>query len=218
MSRQKVIFSSGWVTCAFLNLRADGRMYLSYFGGLRVKLSPTKEILLTMRFQAFFLRLPLRRILNISSSVMALTFGMGTAHLPAFSFLFCLIMLERTFVRFTCSRSRRYAGTAPGLASSPSFVLAVFSSCALMVFFIVAFSTKRFLEKSLALMPRNFRAVLAILCGSRAFFFRRRSSWSKRLPFRRMDSSMYWFCGMVTPQRAGSESEPVRAPRQDGEI
>mmetsp|Transcript_100970 Transcript_100970/g.308766 ORF Transcript_100970/g.308766 Transcript_100970/m.308766 type:complete len:250 (-) Transcript_100970:173-922(-) len=191
MSKQKVILSSGCVTCAFFCRNAAGLMYRSYFGGFRVKLSPTNEILLTMRFHAFFLRLPVRKILNISSSVMALTFGIGTCHFPAFSLRFCLIILDRTFVRRTCSRSNRYAGTAPGLASSASLVLASFSWCALIVFFIVAFSVYRFLENNLALMPRNFRAVFAILCGSRAFFFRNRSSWSKRLPYRRTDSSMY---------------------------
>mmetsp|Transcript_9299 Transcript_9299/g.15281 ORF Transcript_9299/g.15281 Transcript_9299/m.15281 type:complete len:206 (+) Transcript_9299:1-618(+) len=127
ISKQKVIFSSGWVTCAFLNLKAEGRIYLSNFGGFRVKLSPTKETLLTIRFHAFFFRLPLRRILNISSSVMAFTFGMGTCHLPAFSLRFCLIMFERTLVRLTCSRSKRYAGTAPGFTSSASVALASFS-------------------------------------------------------------------------------------------
>ena len=41
MSRWKVACSSGCVTCAFLNRIAIGRMKRSYFGGLRVKPSPT---------------------------------------------------------------------------------------------------------------------------------------------------------------------------------
>jgi hypothetical protein len=59
------------------------------------------------------LRLPDRMILNISSSLMALTFSTGTFHLPAFSLRFYLIMLLSTFVLFTSFLSSRYAGTAP---------------------------------------------------------------------------------------------------------
>lgn len=58
ISSGTVVFNSGCVTFAFLNLKPVGRMYLSYFGALRVKLSPTKQTLLILRFHASFLRLP----------------------------------------------------------------------------------------------------------------------------------------------------------------
>ena len=63
--------------------------------------------------------------------------GSGTSHLPAFSLRFCLMVLERTFARLVCSRSRRYAGMAPGAASSSTLCLLVRSLCCWMVFFIV---------------------------------------------------------------------------------
>jgi len=50
ISRWNVVCNSGWVTCAFLNRRAAGRMNRSYLGGLRVKLSPTNVTLLINRF------------------------------------------------------------------------------------------------------------------------------------------------------------------------
>lgn len=36
----------------------------------------------------------------------ARTFGSGTSHLPAFSFLFCLMVLLRTFARAVCGFQR----------------------------------------------------------------------------------------------------------------
>ena len=71
---------------------------------------------------------------------MGRTLGSGTSHLPAFSLRFCLMVLERTFARLVCSRSRRYAGMAPGAASSSTLCLLVRSLCCWMVFFIVTFS------------------------------------------------------------------------------
>jgi hypothetical protein len=48
------------------------------------------------RFHALFFRSPVRMTLNISASEMLGTFGMGTVHLPAFSFRFCLMVLLNT--------------------------------------------------------------------------------------------------------------------------
>lgn len=59
-----------------------GRMKRSYLGGFRVKPSPTKQTLVTIRFQAFFCRLPVRTTFNTSVSPCARTFGRGTSHLP----------------------------------------------------------------------------------------------------------------------------------------
>lgn len=53
ISRKNVVFSSGCVTCAFLNRKPDGRINLSYFGGFLVKLSPTNVTLLILRFHNF---------------------------------------------------------------------------------------------------------------------------------------------------------------------
>lgn len=116
---------------------------------------------------------------------------MGTAHLPAFSLRFCLIELDSTLACDMPSRSSRYAGTA-SLSAGASAALCLFSrsSCALMVFFISAFSAYRFLFSCFALMPRTFLAIALCLCPLRASFFRSRSAWSKRLPCRFWCSSM----------------------------
>lgn len=107
ISNWKVVFNSGWVTFAFLNLSPVGLMNLSYLGGLRVKFSPTNVTLFIRRFQAFYFLFPERSTWNISASDSALTFSIGTDHLPAFSLRFCLIILLRTFVFETFSLSRR---------------------------------------------------------------------------------------------------------------
>ena len=60
-----------------------------------------------MRFQAFCFRLPDFKTLNISSSLIAFTFSIGTFHLPAFSFLFYFIMFDNTFVLLTSFLSNR---------------------------------------------------------------------------------------------------------------
>ena len=54
--RKNVVFNSGWVTCAFLNLKPVGRIYRSNFGGFLVKFSPTKVTLLIFLFHAFSIR------------------------------------------------------------------------------------------------------------------------------------------------------------------
>jgi len=96
--RQKVALRSGCVTLAFLNLKPVGLINLSYLGGFLVKPSPTKVTLFIFLFHIFLLLLPDLCTVNISASVMALTLAIGTAHLPAFSFLFYLIIFVRTFV------------------------------------------------------------------------------------------------------------------------
>lgn len=60
----------------------------------------------------------------------------GTASqqkLTAFSFLFCLIMLERTLARDCPSLSNRYAGTAPSGVLSSFFCLVFLCSCIFML-------------------------------------------------------------------------------------
>mmetsp|Transcript_25737 Transcript_25737/g.76163 ORF Transcript_25737/g.76163 Transcript_25737/m.76163 type:complete len:321 (-) Transcript_25737:215-1177(-) len=140
MSRQKVAFSSGCVTCALVIRRPVGLMKRSYFGAFRVKPGPTNVTFVIMRFQLFFMRLPDLSTLNISSSATGRTFGSGTSHLPAFSFRFCLIVLLSTLALSTCSLSSRYAGTAFCGAPSSALCFLSFSSCIAIVFFISAFS------------------------------------------------------------------------------
>ena len=147
-------------------------MKRSYFGGLRVNPGPTNVALVIIRFQLFFCRFPDRITLNISSSAMGRTLGRGTSHLPAFSFRFCLMVLDSTLARDVCSRSRRYAGMAPGAASSSTLCLLVRSLCCWMVFFIVIFSLCLFLAYSFALRPMSFLATAERLWGSRASFLR----------------------------------------------
>lgn len=53
--------------------------------------------------------------------------------LTAFSFLFCLIMLDRTLARDWPSLSSRYAGTAPSGVLSSSFCLDLLCSCILIL-------------------------------------------------------------------------------------
>lgn len=53
--------------------------------------------------------------------------------LTAFSFLFCLIMLERTLARDCPSLSNRYAGTAPSGVLSSFFCLVFLCSCIFML-------------------------------------------------------------------------------------
>ncbi|KAH1022554.1 hypothetical protein HUJ04_011938 [Dendroctonus ponderosae] len=107
MGKWKVAFSSGWVTCAFLKRKAMGLMNRSNFGGFLVKPSPTNVTLVTIRFQAFLLVFPDRTTRITSESAWARTFGIGTSHLPAFSFLFCLIMFESTLALDCTSRSSK---------------------------------------------------------------------------------------------------------------
>ena len=112
IGRQKVAFSPGYVTWAFLKRRPIGLMNLSYLGGFLVKPSPTKQTLVTVLFHALFFLFPVWITFNTSVSPWARTLGRGTSHFPAFSFRFCLIMLESTF-----------ALDCPFLSSRPSFFL-----------------------------------------------------------------------------------------------
>ena len=50
ISKLKVHFSSGCVTCAFVKRRPDGRMKRSYFGGFLVKLGPTNVAFVIILF------------------------------------------------------------------------------------------------------------------------------------------------------------------------
>src|SRR3989338_9662831 len=120
-------------------------MNRSYFGGFRVNPSPTKVTLVITRFHCFCFLLPVFRTLNISSSLIGRTFGNGTSHLPAFSFLFCLIMLLRTLARSSTPLSRRYCVTAFCLVCSSEATLCCFSSCIFISFFSCAFSEYLFL-------------------------------------------------------------------------
>lgn len=52
-----------------------------------------------VRTEYILLRFPVRNTLKISSSAIGLTLGTGTSHLPAFSFLFCLTVLLRTYMQ-----------------------------------------------------------------------------------------------------------------------
>jgi len=54
ISKQKVVFNSGCVTCAFLNLNAAGRIKRSNFGGLRVKCGGTNVTFSDHTFPCFF--------------------------------------------------------------------------------------------------------------------------------------------------------------------
>lgn len=59
-----------------------GLMKRSYFGGFRVKPSPTKQTFVTILFQAFFCLFPVLMTLSTSVSPCARTLGRGTSHLP----------------------------------------------------------------------------------------------------------------------------------------
>lgn len=59
-----------------------GLMKRSYFGGFRVKPSPTKQTFVTILFHAFFCLFPVLMTLRTSVSPCARTLGRGTSHLP----------------------------------------------------------------------------------------------------------------------------------------
>ena len=89
-----------WVTLAFLYRKAMGLMNLSIFTGFRVKPSPTKVALLTIRFQLFDFFDPVLMTLNISSSAIPRTLGKGTLYLAALSFRLSLILLDKALASF----------------------------------------------------------------------------------------------------------------------
>ncbi|GET93744.1 40S ribosomal protein S8, putative [Leishmania tarentolae] len=155
IGRQKVAFSSGWVTWAFLKRSAMGRMKRSIFGIRRVKVSPTNVTLFTKRFHDFLPRLPEVTALSISSSDTVLTFSIGTAHFPAFSFLFCFSEFDNTLARSASLRSIRKPGRA--FLGPLSFTRSVvcFSSCSRIFLRISAFSAWRAFCASLAFIPRT---------------------------------------------------------------
>ena len=154
ISRQKVVFSSGCVTCAFLNLSPVGLINRSYLGGFLLKLSPTNVTLLIILFHAFFFRFPDLTTWNISPQLIGFTFGIGTYHLPAFSFRFCLTIFDSSFVLFYSFRSNKQAGSAPFSSSSGALSsMACFYSLAFIAFLICTFSLYLCLLYSLALIP-----------------------------------------------------------------
>lgn len=74
-----------FVKCTTITLYRDltmGLMKRSYFGGLRVKPSPTKQTFVTILFHAFFCLFPVLITLSTSVSPWARTLGRGTSHLP----------------------------------------------------------------------------------------------------------------------------------------
>src|SRR4051812_10310301 len=114
-----------------------GRMNRSYLTGRRVKSLPTKVGLVIIRFQDFLcVFFPVLTTLNISSSLIPLTLGRGTANLAAFSLRLSLIALERALALVSCDRSSRYWGRGVLEGSSGAADLTFFSSWALMRFFI----------------------------------------------------------------------------------
>lgn len=78
----------------------------------------------------------------------------GEQKLTAFSFLFCLIMLDRTLARDCPSLSNRYAGTAPSGVLSSFFCLVFLCSC----IFMLQHTNQYFMSFSLILifMPTSF--------------------------------------------------------------
>lgn len=100
------------MTCAFLKRNAIGRIKRSIFGIRRVNVSPTKVTLFTNRFHDFLPRLPDVTAFSISSYETGLTFSIGTAHLPAFSFRFCFSEFDSTFARSASLRSIKKLGSA----------------------------------------------------------------------------------------------------------
>lgn len=137
-----------------------------------MKLSPTKHTLFILRFQHLRLRFPERITSNIYASVIGFTFSRGTFHLPAFYFLFCLIILVKTLEFFCCYLSIKYAGIAPSYIGY-AFPFAFFYSCSLIVFFICIFCLNLSLLNILALIPRRVCAFLDITLVFLAYFLRR---------------------------------------------
>lgn len=133
------------MTFAFLYRNPMGLINRSYLTGLRVKSFPTNVGLVIIRFQLFLLVFfPVFTTLNISSSLIPLTLGNGTANFAAFSFRLSLIALESALALVSCERSSKYCGKGVLEGSSGVEDLTFFSSCALMRFFICIFSAWRF--------------------------------------------------------------------------
>ncbi|KAH3681935.1 hypothetical protein WICPIJ_007097 [Wickerhamomyces pijperi] len=102
IGKKTVTPNSGWVTLAFFCLKAEGLMILSIFTGLLVNPSPTKVCFVIILFQALDFLEPVLITLNISSSLIPLTFGNGTENLSAFSNLFCLMEEEMALAVLVC--------------------------------------------------------------------------------------------------------------------
>lgn len=115
-------------------------MNRSILTGFRVKPSPTKVALVTIRFHDLLLFLPVLTTLNVSSSAMPRTLGSGTEYFAALSLRFCLMADESALASFWPSRSRRYVGRASSGTVEESSCLTLRSSCALSVFLSWTFS------------------------------------------------------------------------------
>jgi hypothetical protein len=90
-----------------------------------------------IRFQLFFpVFFPVFTTLNISSSAMPRTFGNGTENFAAFSFRLSLIAELSAFAAVGWLLSSRYPGSGVDEGSAGPADLTLFSSWALIVFFI----------------------------------------------------------------------------------
>ena len=152
----------------------------------------------SLRLSSFFL-LPVRITLNTSLSPWAQTLGQGTSHFPAFSFRFCLTILESTLAWDCPSLSSRHAGTSPcGVFSSSCCLVFLFSSI-FIVLLISLFSAWRCLWWSLAFRPVIFFCLhWPVTNLSRPSFFSLFSWSSRQYPSRLRCNPRCSFCGMVT--------------------
>ena len=160
MGSWTVTFNSGWVTCAFLYLNPIGLMNLSYFIGRRVKSGPTWRDISILRYcgskisipkvglviilfhDFFFVFFPVPIALNISSSLIPLTFGNGTEYFAAFSERLFLMALDSALAFVGLLRSRRYCGKGVEDGSGAADLTSLCSVC-LILFFICIFSFRR---------------------------------------------------------------------------
>ena len=126
-------------------------------------------------FAVFF---PVLTTLNISSSLIPLTFGSGTLNFAAFSFRLFLIAELSAFAFVPFSRSSRYCGRGCDDGSEGAEDFTFFSSCCLIALRIWIFWAWRVFCCSLARRPRRFWAEVEAAWGARARRLRVRSSWS----------------------------------------
>ena len=91
----------------------------------------------------------------------------GGTKLTAFSFLFCLIILLRTFARDCPSRSNRYGGMAPSGTLSSFLVFVFFSWCILM---LVEFKIKRTVKHKNMIWPLTFQELQRLTFFSSELF------------------------------------------------
>ena len=143
------------------------------------EISPPKVGFVIIRFHPFFaVFFPVFTTLNISSSLIPLTFGNGTLNFAAFSFRFSLILLLNAFASLPFPLSSRYCGNGWEEGSEGADDLTVFSSCARICLRIWIFSACRAFWWSFARRPRRFWAEAEAAWVERAMRLRVRSSWS----------------------------------------